>query len=88
MAEDEAAVKITLKDVWAAQVETAKQVARLVDQLPDHVAQTAADLDNVNSRVDDHETRLRKVEARIWMAVGGIGIVSMAIQFISGVIQK
>ena len=88
MPEEEAAVKITLKDVWAAQVETSKQVARLVDQLPDHVAQTAEDIKSVNTKLDDHETRLRKVEARIWMAVGGIGIVSMGIQFVSSVIPK
>lgn len=88
MAEEEAAVKITLKDVWAAQVETSKQVARLVDQLPGHVAQTAADMKEVNDRLGDHETRLRKVEARIWMAIGVIGVVSMLIQFLSGVIHK
>jgi hypothetical protein len=88
MAEEEAAVKITLKDVWAAQVETSKQVARLVDQLPTHITQTASDIKEVNDRINDHETRLRKVESRIWMAVGGIGIVSMAIQFVSSVIVK
>lgn len=88
MPEEEAAVKITLKDVWAAQVETSKQVARLVDQLPTHITQTATDIKEVTDRINDHETRLRKVEARIWMAVGGIGIVSMAIQFLSSVIPK
>lgn len=78
--EVEPSVRITLKDVWQAQVETSKQVARLVDQLPDHIQQTAADIKEVNIRVDDHESRLRKLEARIWMAVGALSLIFTAVQ--------
>lgn len=88
MAEEiEPAVKITLKDVWAAQVETSKQVARLVDQLPDHVKQTQDDLAEVRAVAADHEARLRKLEQRIWMAIGGLSLLitgaTIAVAFIT-----
>lgn len=72
MAEEvEAAVKITLKDVWVAQQETNKQVAKLVEQLPTHVQQTSEDKVESDKRLDDHETRLRAVERLVWRAIGG-----------------
>lgn len=72
MAEEvEPALRITLKDVWLAQQETTKQVQSLVEQLPNHVKQTNDDIADIRAVNADQETRLRRLESRVWMAIGG-----------------
>lgn len=79
MAEEvEPAVRITLKDVWTEQRDMKEQLMRLVDQLPDHIKDT-------NARLDDHETRMRQLERRVWGAIGGGSlIITLATLIIGG----
>lgn len=51
---------------WA--IELIKQVERLNEKIPTHI-------DWVERNMKDHEIRIRNLEKRLWMAVGGAGVI-------------
>lgn len=72
---DESSTRITLKELYIQVQKIQSMLERLEGQLPG-IAEKLDDLErDVNSRLNDHEARLRKVEMRMWQ---GIGILSFA----------
>ena len=53
--EEEDAVKVTLRDVYAIMLEVRDQVR---------------DMHPLPSRIEDHETRIRSLERKVWAAAG------------------
>ena len=66
------------RPAWA--VELITQVAILNEKLPTHI-------EWVERNIKDHETRLRRVETRMWLAVGGFGLIAAAQPFLVALIH-
>jgi uncharacterized coiled-coil protein SlyX len=70
MMTEESSARITLKELYVQVQKIQSMLERLEGQLPG-IADKLDDLErDVNSRLNDHEERLRKVEMRMWQAIG------------------
>ena len=76
MPEDEPAAKITMTAIYNELRLVAQTVNSLNERLPSHIAQTEKDAAEVRSDVADHERRLRTIESRMWLVVGGFGLLA------------
>lgn len=74
MAEDDAVVRITLRDVYAVVERTAADVS----EIKTHAS-------SQGEKVQDHETRLRAVERRVWQIPSIAGVVAVISVIISAV---
>lgn len=67
---DETTARITLKELYVQVQKIQSMLERLENQLPS-ISDKLDDLEkDVSTRLDDHEQRLRKVEMRMWQAIG------------------
>ena len=67
---EESSARITLKELYVQVQKIQSMLERLEGQLPG-IADKLDDLErDVNNRLNDHEERLRKVEMRMWQAIG------------------
>jgi uncharacterized coiled-coil protein SlyX len=67
---EESTARITLKELYVQVQKIQSMLERLENQLPG-IAEKLDDLEkDVNTRLNDHEARLRKVEMRMWQAIG------------------
>lgn len=62
---------------WA--IELIKQVERLNEKIPTHI-------DWVERNMKDHEIRIRNLERRIWMAMGGAAAIGAAVSYLMQII--
>jgi chaperonin cofactor prefoldin len=62
---------------WA--IELIKQVERLNEKIPTHI-------DWVERNMKDHEVRIRNLERRIWMAMGGAAAIGAAVSYLMQII--
>jgi hypothetical protein len=62
---DTATVKVSMRDIYA---EVQRQ-GKLLEQI-------AGSLPTQESKVEDHELRIRKLEMRMWQAIGGFGFLA------------
>ena len=76
MPEDEPAAKITMTAIYNELRRVAETVNSLNERLPTHIQQTEKDMAEVRSDVADHERRLRVIESRMWLVVGGFGLLA------------
>ena len=83
MPEDEPAAKITMTAIYTELRKVAETVASLNERLPNHISQTEKDLSDIRTDVSDHERRIRAVESRLWVAVGGFGLIAAASPYLS-----
>lgn len=85
---DESSTRITLKELYIQVQKIQSMLEKLTNQLPG-IAEKLDDLErDVQNRLDDHEQRLRKVEMRMWQAIGvlsfAFAVVPMIIGLFSG----
>lgn len=67
---EESSTRITLKELYIQVQKIQSMLERLSGQLPG-IAEKLDELEkDVNSRLNDHETRIRKVEMNMWKAIG------------------
>lgn len=67
---EETTARITLKELFVQVQKIQSMLERLEGQLPG-ISEKLDDLEkDVNNRLNDHEERLRKVEMRMWQAIG------------------
>lgn len=59
---DDGKVKVTLRDVWEAQHEQAKQLTAISTQLATLTTRVESRLDSAQTSAADHEARLRQLE--------------------------
>lgn len=58
-------MEITLRDIYDAQQRTEGRIETMSAQLATHAATTTARLDSGQRDLEDHESRLRTLEARV-----------------------
>lgn len=71
--ETEPSMKVTLRDVYTLVMEMRSQLEKLNQNLPTTSQKLEEHEQETNKKFEDIETRLRKVEMRVWqiMAVAG-----------------
>ena len=72
---DTVAVKVSMKDIYLEVQRQGRLLEKIANSLPD-----------AESKLDDHEQRIRKVEMRMGWAVGGFGLVAAVMPWIVGLI--
>lgn len=84
---DESTARITLKELYIQVQKIQSMLERLEGQLPG-IAEKLDDLErDVNSRLNDHEARLRKVEMRMWQAIGVLSFAFAILPTLIGLFQ-
>jgi len=68
---DTTVVKVSMRDIY---LEVQRQ-GKLLEQI-------ASSLPTQESKVDDHEVRIRKLEMRMGWAVGGFGLLAAVVPFL------
>ena len=86
MPEDEPAAKITMTAIYNELRRVAETVNSLNERLPNHISQTEKDAAEVRSDIADHERRLRTIESRIWITIGGFGLLAAASPYLSNLL--
>ena len=72
---DTVAVKVSMKDIYLEVQRQGRLLEKIANSLPD-----------AESKLDDHEQRIRKLEMRMGWAVGGFGLVAAVMPWIVGLI--
>jgi hypothetical protein len=62
---DTATVKVSMRDIYQEVQRQGKLLEKIANSLPDQ-----------ESKVEDHEVRIRKLEMRMWQAIGGFGFLA------------
>lgn len=68
MAEDNmetAGVKVSMRDIYAEVQRQGRLLEKIANSLPDS-----------EDKIEDHELRIRKLEMRMWQAIGGFGFLA------------
>ena len=60
-----ATVKVSMRDIYLEVQRQGKLLEQIASSLPDR-----------ESKVEDHELRIRKLEQRMWQAIGGFGFLA------------
>jgi uncharacterized protein YeeX (DUF496 family) len=60
-----AGVKVSMRDIYMEVQRQAKLLERIANSLPDQ-----------ESKIEDHEVRIRKLEMNMWKAIGGFGFLA------------
>ena len=66
----EGSVVITPMEMYREMVDTHRAVQSISTKLDTALSDNSRRLDSVDKDLTDHETRLRSLERRVWMAVG------------------
>jgi len=79
---EESSTRITMKELYIQVQKIQSMLERLGNQLPG-ISEKLDDLENdVNVRLTDHETRLRRVETNMWKLFGGLGLVAAVVPWV------
>ena len=79
---DESSTPITMKELYIQVQKIQSMLERLGNQLPG-ISEKLDDLEkDVNVRLTDHETRLRRVETNMWKLFGGLGLVAAVVPWV------
>lgn len=68
-------VKVSMRDIYLEVQRQGRLLEKIANSLPDS-----------ESKIDDHEDRIRKLEMRMGWAVGGFGLIAAIIPFLSRLI--
>jgi hypothetical protein len=63
-----ASVKVSMRDIYLETQRLARLVERIANSLPDS-----------EQKIDDHEIRIRRLEQRMWQAIGIFGFLAAII---------
>lgn len=86
MTEDGDGIRVTLKDVHRDLQEMKEILMKLSLLMPASQDRIDKFEKDTQQNLADHESRIRGVEARIWQAVGGFGLLAIAAPIISKLI--
>ena len=67
------AVSVSMRDIYSEVQHQGKLLEKIANALPDS-----------EDKIDDHESRIRKLEMRMGWAVGGFGLVAAVMPWIVG----
>ena len=60
-----AGVKVSMRDIYLEVQRQGRLLEKIANSLPDSEA-----------KIDDHEVRIRRLEQRMWQAIGGFGFLA------------
>ena len=79
---DESSTRITMKELYIQVQKIQSMLERLGNQLPG-ISEKLDDLEkDVNVRLTDHETRLRRIETNMWKMFGALGLVAAVVPWV------
>lgn len=58
-------VRVSMRDIYAEVQRQGKLLEKVANSLPDS-----------EDKIEDHEARIRKLEMRMWQAIGGFGFLA------------
>ena len=70
----EVGVKVSMRDIYAEVQRQGRLLEKIANSLPDS-----------EDKIEDHETRIRKLETRMGWAVGGFGLIAAVMPWIVSV---
>ena len=73
---DTVAVKVSMKDIYLEVQRQGRLLEKIANSLPDS-----------ETKIDDHENRLRKLEMRVGWAVGGFGLLAALAPFLTKLVS-
>ena len=77
MAEEEnGAVRVSMRDIYAEVQRQGRLLEKIANALPDS-----------EDKIEDHEARIRKLEMRMWQAIGGFGFLAAIVSPLVAVIS-
>ena len=69
MPDDEhGAVRVSMRDIYAEVQRQGRLLEKIANALPDS-----------EDKIEDHEARIRKLEMRMWQAIGGFGFLAAVV---------
>lgn len=71
---EESSTRITMKELYLQVQKIQSMLEKLTAQLPSISDQLDELEQDVNLRLTDHETRIRKIEMNMWKMFGAIGL--------------
>jgi len=74
---DTATVKVSMRDIYAEVQRQGKLLEKIANSLPD-----------AESKIEDHENRLRKLEQRMWQVIGVFGFLAAIISPLVAVMTR
>jgi hypothetical protein len=74
---DTATVKVSMRDIYAEVQRQGKLLEKIANSLPDQ-----------ESKIEDHEVRIRKLEMRMWQAIGGFGFLAAIVSPLIAVMTR
>lgn len=84
---EESSTRITMKELYIQVQKIQSMLERLGNQLPG-ISEKLDDLEkDVNVRLTDHETRLRRVETNMWKLFGGLGLTAAVVPWIISLVS-
>lgn len=66
--EDHGAVRVSMRDIYAEVQRQGRLLEKIANALPDS-----------EDKIEDHEARIRKLEMRMWQAIGGFGFLAAVV---------
>jgi hypothetical protein len=62
---DTGAVRVSMREIYLEQQKQGRLLEKIANSLPDQ-----------ESKVEDHELRIRKLEMRMWQSIGAFGFIA------------
>lgn len=83
---EESSTRITMKELYLQVQKIQSMLEKLTTQLPTISDQLVELEKDVKGRLDDHEHRLRKLEMRVWQAVGVLSFIFAVVPLLLGLL--
>jgi hypothetical protein len=72
-----AGVKVSMRDIYNEVQRQGRLLEKIANSLPDS-----------EDKIEDHEIRIRKLEMRMWQAIGGFGLLAAVVGPIMALVTK
>jgi hypothetical protein len=72
-----AGVKVSMRDIYAEVQRQGRLLEKIANSLPDS-----------EDKIEDHENRIRKLEMRMWQAIGGFGFLAAIVSPLIAVMTR
>ena len=73
----EVGVKVSMRDIYAEVQRQGRLLEQIANSLPDS-----------ETKIEDHEVRIRKLEMRMWQAIGGFGFLAAIVSPLIAVMTR
>ena len=74
---DTQTVRVSMRDIWVEVQRQGKLLDKIANSLPDS-----------DAKIEDHEVRIRKLDMRMWQAIGGFGFLAAIVSPLIAVMTR